>query len=289
MAEKSASPRVSGSLRSARPMVRITGRARIVSAPMRTCSCAMVVTSRATRVALAFIDRAAPRPGIMLILPEKTCSAQCCEFGKRGEYYGSLARYSIWALPAGGVLTRLTNRELPDGGLHAARYRPPSPSLSCRQRGRPRVGRSRVRSRSCRGAGDRPACARPRDRPAGPFSSARSGRTDGSQVAGARAGDSAPARLITPALVYEEPSQNRHDSTLEETAANIGVPHGKAHALSRRPVALLDHALDAGGDRRTVRHPFLEPEQGREPRGGLSRGEPDGQSACAQARRYRYH
>src|SRR5258705_412329 len=55
MAEKSASPRVSASLRSARPMVRITGRARIVSAPMRTCSCAMVVTSRATRVAFGAV------------------------------------------------------------------------------------------------------------------------------------------------------------------------------------------------------------------------------------------
>ncbi len=54
--------------------------------------------------------------------------------------------------------------------------------------------------------------------------------------------------MITPALVYEEPSQNRHDSTLEETAANIGVPHGKAHALSRRPVALLDHALEEIGE-----------------------------------------
>src|SRR5262249_10414944 len=43
MAEKSAKPRASASLRSARPMRRTVGRARIVSAPMRTCSCAMVV------------------------------------------------------------------------------------------------------------------------------------------------------------------------------------------------------------------------------------------------------
>src|SRR6478672_454000 len=43
MAEKSARPRASASLRSARPMRRTVGRARIVSAPTRTCSCAMVV------------------------------------------------------------------------------------------------------------------------------------------------------------------------------------------------------------------------------------------------------
>src|SRR2546428_8729789 len=43
MAEKSARPRASASLRSARPMRRTVGRARIGSAPMRTCSCAMVV------------------------------------------------------------------------------------------------------------------------------------------------------------------------------------------------------------------------------------------------------
>src|SRR6266545_5898619 len=42
-----------------------------------------------------------------------------------------------------------------------------------------------------------------------------------------------------------------------------GVPHGEAYALSRRPVALLDHPMDAGGDRRTLRHPPLELEQRR--------------------------
>src|SRR5262245_7306558 len=43
MAEKSAKPRASASLRSARRMRRTVGRARAVSAPTRTCSCAMVV------------------------------------------------------------------------------------------------------------------------------------------------------------------------------------------------------------------------------------------------------
>src|SRR5262245_12880700 len=43
MAEKSARPRLSASLRSARPILRTAGRARIASAPIKTCSCAMVV------------------------------------------------------------------------------------------------------------------------------------------------------------------------------------------------------------------------------------------------------
>src|SRR5262245_5940657 len=43
MAEKSARPRLSASLRSANPILRTTGRVRIDSAPIKTCGCAMVV------------------------------------------------------------------------------------------------------------------------------------------------------------------------------------------------------------------------------------------------------
>jgi hypothetical protein len=35
-------------------------------------------------------------------------------------------------------------------------------------------------------------------------------------------------------------------------SSNNGVTHGEAYALSRRPVALFDHAMDARGNRRTV-------------------------------------
>src|SRR6478672_3011399 len=62
MAEKSASPRASASLRSASPMLRTVGRTRTVSAPMRTCSCAMVVPPETTRVAPPLIGHAVPRP-----------------------------------------------------------------------------------------------------------------------------------------------------------------------------------------------------------------------------------
>jgi hypothetical protein len=40
-------------------------------------------------------------------------------------------------------------------------------------------------------------------------------------------------------------SQNRHDCGLKHHSSDNGVPHGKAHALSRRPVAVVDHAMDA--------------------------------------------
>jgi hypothetical protein len=35
-------------------------------------------------------------------------------------------------------------------------------------------------------------------------------------------------------------------------SSNNGVTHGEAYALSRRPVALFDHAMDARGNRRTL-------------------------------------
>src|SRR5262245_26970732 len=46
--------------------------------------------------------------------------------------------------------------------------------------------------------------------------------------------------------------------------------------------------MDAGGGRRTLRHPPLELEQGRHPHSRLSCGQPNGQGAGAQARRRRH-
>src|SRR5215475_1460263 len=57
---------------------------------------------------------------------------------------------------------------------------------------------------------------------------------------------------------FAEPTRLRTKASL----SNNGVPYGKAHALSRRSVALVDYAMDARGDRRTLRHPPLELEQG---------------------------
>src|SRR5215467_5073234 len=59
---------------------------------------------------------------------------------------------------------------------------------------------------------------------------------------------------------FAEPTLSRFKGS---SSANNGVPHGEAYALSRRAVALIDHAMDAGGDRRTLRHPPAELEQGR--------------------------
>src|SRR6266516_625061 len=74
MAEKSASPRASASLRSASPMVRTVGRARTVSAPIRTCSCAMVVPPEATRVSfIVLISRRAVTRDYDSTLSKKTC------------------------------------------------------------------------------------------------------------------------------------------------------------------------------------------------------------------------
>src|SRR5262249_48931812 len=47
--------------------------------------------------------------------------------------------------------------------------------------------------------------------------------------------------------------------TKHATSSNNGVPHGEADALSRRPVAFLDHALDARGGGRALRHPSAQP------------------------------
>src|SRR5262245_58784379 len=66
MAEKSARPRASASLRSARPMRRTVGRARIVSATMRTCSCAMVVPPEQTKVAIPVLITPCRDPGAIL-------------------------------------------------------------------------------------------------------------------------------------------------------------------------------------------------------------------------------
>src|SRR5262249_58787330 len=61
-------------------------------------------------------------------------------------------------------------------------------------------------------------------------------------------------------------SQNRHDPGLRDPhQPNNAVPHGEAYALSHRAVALIDHAMDAGGGRRTLRHPPAELAQGRYP------------------------
>jgi len=87
-------------------------------------------------------------------------------------------------------------------------------------------------------------------------------------------------------MMFAQPTRSRLKGC---ASPNNGVPHGEAYALSRRAVALIDHAMDAGGGRRTLRHPPLELEQGRHPRSRLSRGEPDGQGARAQARRRRHH
>src|SRR5262252_4692948 len=76
--------------------------------------------------------------------------------------------------------------------------------------------------------------------------------------------------------MFAEPTRSRLKGW---TSANNGVPHGEAYALSRRAVALIDHAMDARGGRRALRHPPLELEQGRHPCSRLSRGEPHGQGA----------
>src|SRR5260370_39321667 len=52
---------------------------------------------------------------------------------------------------------------------------------------------------------------------------------------------------------------------------NNAVPHGEAYALSRRAVGLIDHAMDAGGGQRALRHPPLVLAQARHPRAVLSR------------------
>src|SRR5262249_28901898 len=80
MAEKSARPRASASLRSARPVRRTVGRARIVSAPMRTCSCAMVVPPE-HQGRHAGLGHAVPRPEPILTQREKTCSPQRWQIG----------------------------------------------------------------------------------------------------------------------------------------------------------------------------------------------------------------
>src|SRR6516165_9808843 len=54
--------------------------------------------------------------------------------------------------------------------------------------------------------------------------------------------------------VFVEPTRSRLKGC---ASPNNGVPHGEAYALSRRAVALIDHAMDAGGGRRTLRRPSL--------------------------------
>src|SRR4030095_16327654 len=76
MAEKSASPRASASLRSASPMVRTVGRARTVSAPIRTCSCAMVVPPEATGsryLLLSYSRRAVTRDNDSSLSQKTSC------------------------------------------------------------------------------------------------------------------------------------------------------------------------------------------------------------------------
>src|SRR5262249_34828985 len=80
MAEKSGRPRASASLGSARPMRHPVGRARIVSAPMRTCSCAMVVPPE-HQSRHAGLGHAVPRPQPILTQREKTCSPQRRQIG----------------------------------------------------------------------------------------------------------------------------------------------------------------------------------------------------------------
>src|SRR5262249_29686781 len=59
--------------------------------------------------------------------------------------------------------------------------------------------------------------------------------------------------------VFAEPTRSR---LMGCSSPNNGVPHGEAYALPRRAVALIDHAVDAGGGRRTLRRAPAEFEQG---------------------------